>query len=130
MSYNFSSADLSPQLYRALTARCEVLPAAQISLLQQKVEKHLGAIHTTLQHNEFLDIDLIQAISAVLQALLVEYDHYAPDQQASIVGATRYFLDLEDVEPDTVSILGFEDDARVLNYTLDMIGRPDLKVEV
>ena len=43
--------------------------------------------------------------------------------------AARYFVRELDVDPDTTSLLGLEDDAAVINFVLDAIGQPELKVQ-
>jgi uncharacterized membrane protein YkvA (DUF1232 family) len=83
-----------------------------------------------LQQNEFLDIALAEKIAAAVTTLLAEYEQHPPEHQALIVGAARYFIAEDDLEPDTGSILGFDDDARLLNAVLDAVDRPELKVEV
>lgn len=39
-------------------------------------------------------------------------------------------IEANDVDPDTGSLLGFDDDVIVLNFVLDKIGRSDLRVEL
>ena len=130
MSYNLPLPYLSPKLSLVFVPLCETVGSDKVLPLQQTVQSHLQYVQIALHQNEFLDIDLASAIATALLALLAEYNRYASDQQALIVGAARYFIAEDDIEPDTSSILGFDDDTRVLNYVLDVIGRPDLKVTV
>ena len=36
----------------------------------------------------------------------------------------------DDAEPDTLSLLGFDDDVAVLNYVLDQVGATELKISL
>ncbi|MCP4406693.1 MAG: hypothetical protein GY807_02840 [Gammaproteobacteria bacterium] len=121
---------LNPQLYQAFNPLCQALPAEDIANLVDRVAGHVQEIRTALQKNEFLDITLAEAIAESLLAVLANYGQYSTEQQALIVGAVEYFIDDKDVEPDTTSVLGLDDDAEVLNYVLHSIGRADLRVEV
>ncbi len=120
---------LTPHLARTFDPLCKALPPEQAIAQAEAVTTHLIRIQATLQTNEFLDVRLAEAIARALLALLADYATFLPKQQALIIGAARYFVKDDDVEPDSVSILGFDDDARVLNYVLDVIDRPELKVK-
>ena len=65
-------------------------------------------------------------MAAILDELLDNYASCAEPQRRLIVGAARYFAQSEDVEADTASVMGFDDDMEVLNYVLLAIGRADL----
>jgi len=47
-----------------------------------------------------------------------------------VIGAARYFVSTQDVNPGTKSVLGLDDDASMLNYVLAAIGRTDLLIEL
>ena len=98
--------------------------------LQRAVTQHVGAIRTAMSRNEFLDIDTAERIAGVLLGLLKNHDQYEAAQRPLIVGAARYFVEAHDEEPDTRSLLGFDDDMTVLNFVLDRLGRSDLRVEL
>ncbi len=120
----------TPDLKQAFRPLCIALPETKIADLAQEITAHVQAIKDALSKNEFLDLPLAEAIAHALLVVLPNYGQYSPLQQALIVGAARYFIDDEDVEPDTTSVLGLDDDAEVLNYVLETIGRADLTVEV
>ncbi|MFQ5434135.1 MAG: hypothetical protein ACE5FD_04595, partial [Anaerolineae bacterium] len=79
---------------------------------------------------EFLDIDTAKRLAAVLITLLDEYSTFSPSHRALIIGAVRYFLQDRDAEPDTTSLLGFDDDTIVLNHVLAAIGLSERKVDL
>ena len=83
-----------------------------------------------MRRNEFIDITLAENIAQTLRQLLRELAIYPENKRRLIVGAARYFMRSQDAQADLESILGFDDDAAVLNYVLKEIGRSDLKVEL
>jgi hypothetical protein len=123
------SSVLPLSIERVFRPLCEDLAPVNLPLLQTGVQAYLTQIAGALRSNEFIDAALAQAIGAVLLRLLGDYDSFAPEEQLLIVGAARYFIDPHDTEPDTESVLGFEDDLEVLNYVLDAIDHTHLKIE-
>jgi uncharacterized membrane protein YkvA (DUF1232 family) len=121
---------LEPHLDRVFAPLCATLPQREVSDLQHAVTQHVGAIRTAMSRNEFLDIDTAERIAGVLIGLLKNHDRYEAAQRSLIVGAARYFIEANDADPDTGSLLGFDDDVIVLNFVLDRIGRSDLRVEL
>jgi hypothetical protein len=47
-----------------------------------------------------------------------------------IVGASRYFIRNHDVQDDTKSLLGFDDDTAVLNYVLVELGHGEMRIKL
>jgi uncharacterized membrane protein YkvA (DUF1232 family) len=121
---------LEPHLDRVFAPLCAILSQVDVSDLQRAVTQHVGAIRTAMSRNEFLDIDTAERIAGVLIGLLKNHHRYEVAQRPLIVGAARYFIEANDVDPDTGSLLGFDDDVIVLNFVLDRIGRSDLRVEL
>jgi uncharacterized membrane protein YkvA (DUF1232 family) len=106
------------------------MPVTATKALSDQITTHVQAVGEALRTNEFIDLTLAKAIASVLQTILAEYSSYPQAHQILIVGAVRYFIHDGDANRDTASVLGFDDDAAVLNYVLEVINRPDLKVEV
>lgn len=80
--------------------------------------------------NEFLDVTLARQIAKRLHQLLDNYGHYSNEHQSLLVGTVRYFIKDDDAEHDMHSVLGLDDDVVVLNYLLDTLGRPELKISL
>ena len=55
---------------------------------------------------------------------------YTAEQRALLRGAITYFAQREDDEDDLDSVIGFDDDARVLSAVAEALGRPDLIVDI
>lgn len=121
---------LDPRLDRVFAPMCTALSPAESADLKHAVSVHVEKIRAALTTNEFLDVTTAEWIAGVLTELLTGYAEQPEAHRALIVGAARYFVQARDAEPDLASLLGFDDDAQVLNFVLDSIGRADLKVDL
>jgi hypothetical protein len=121
---------LDRQIQRHLLPLCEVLPETAAAALNAEIDHYLQKVQAALGQNEFLDVKLAHAIAARLRLLLPDYGRYPDNQKALLVGAVRYFTKDDDAEHDIHSVLGLDDDAAVVNYLLDVLGRPDLKIDL
>lgn len=126
--FSGASQPLPAHIQQQLMPLCEALPETAVSTLTTKIDEYLLAIQAALQQNEFMDIQLAREIAECLHLVLQDYGRYPADQQALIVGAARYFIKNDDAEHDLYSVLGLDDDAAVLNYLLDTLNRPELKI--
>jgi uncharacterized membrane protein YkvA (DUF1232 family) len=123
-------ARLESGISRILAPMCVALPVEEIPQLEKQVRLHVEEIRRALAQNEFLDVATVERMADVLTGLLNEYETYPEMHRALIVGAARYFAKADDAEPDTVSLLGFDDDVAVLNYVLEAVGLGELKIEL
>lgn len=121
---------LDQHLQKVFLPLCEEVTEEQLIELSSQITTHLQKVKEALQHNEFIDLSLATQIATVLIQLLKEISKYPNTKRGLITGAVRYFTRGQDVQADFTSILGFDDDAAVLNYVLTEIGRSDLKVEL
>ena len=129
-SPSFFDAQLDHHIEMTFAPLCENLGLEEVLQLMGEVYEHAQKAQQALKTNEFLDVKTAWRIAKVLNQLLTQYDSFPETQQKLIVGAARYFVHEQDLEPDTASILGFDDDVQVVNYVLDCIGQPELKVEL
>jgi uncharacterized membrane protein YkvA (DUF1232 family) len=121
---------LDPKLEKVFASLCGVITPRQVAELNKQIAAHLISVREALRYNEFIDLALAERIANTLTVLLEELANYPEGKQKLIVGAARYFTRDQDAQADFASILGFDDDATVLNYVLIKIGRIDLKVEL
>lgn len=121
---------LSPALNRVFAPLCEALPPDEAARLKPAMAAHIVEIHHTLRPDEFVDLSQALRMAAILGELLDGYASYTEPQRRLLVGAARYFVQSQDVEADTASVMGFDDDMEVLNYVLLAIGRADLSTEL
>lgn len=121
---------LAIYIQQQLLPLCEALPETAVPTLTTKIDDYLLAIQEAQQQNEFMDIRLAREIAYRLHKVLQDYGRYPTDQQALIVGAARYFIKNDDAEHDLYSVLGLDDDAVVLNFLLDVLNHPELKIDL
>jgi len=112
-------------------AHCEGLTVDRAEALSGSIDPYLESVEASLSHNEFLDIELARRIAAACRLLLQRYPEMDGPYQSAVVGAVRYFIDPDDADHDVDSVLGFEDDAQVVNYVISLTGAdvPPVKLE-
>ena len=121
---------LEPKTAAFFHSLCQRLPETEVPALHLEIQNALQKMQEALSHNEFLDLTAANKIAETLTHLLMGYNRFPADQQALVVGAARYFIEKDDAEHDTDSILGLDDDIAVLNHVLDQIGYPDRKIHL
>jgi uncharacterized membrane protein YkvA (DUF1232 family) len=117
-----------PEQAREIFARLGKGPLWSVDRLRAAVVKHTEDTRKAAASNEFLDASLAEQIARRLQRLLKDYDDRPGHERAVIQAVVRYFVLKEDAENDLDSVLGFEDDAKVLNACLDHLSAPELEI--
>jgi hypothetical protein len=121
--------DLPPELADHLR-RLRSLPLGDPSDLRQAVDGHLATAERAAADSAFVDVGLARHIAGACHALLDSWPTLAPANRQLVQAACRYFADPDDDEDDFDSIIGFEDDAELLNHVVAALGRDDLTVEL
>lgn len=119
---------LNPDEQQQFRKLCLPTSVEELSQLPAVVELHLSQIREVGGANT--DMETAEAIGSSLLTLLAEDAEFTGDERALIRGAVEYFLLAEDASGDLDDVLGFDDDARVLNSVLTRIGRADYRVEL
>lgn len=96
--------------------------------LRERVTAHLATVRAAAERDPFVDLPRAEEVGAVLFTLLHSWPD-DPDAQRWIAAACRYFAERDDGDPDLDSIVGFDDDAEVVNYVLQQIHRTDLALD-
>ena len=103
---------------------------AELPGLRLRVLAYLARLETIAEGRPALDIDAARKIGWVL-AELCDAGAGLDDQQRALVrGAVEYFVLDGDVVGDTADVVGFDDDARVVNAVTAAVGRPDLVIDL
>lgn len=110
--------------------RLAAQPVDDADALRRRVDAHLDAAEAAAAESAFVDIQLARRIAASCQALLEASAAMPEAHRRLALGACRYFTASDDDEDDFDSIIGFEDDAEVVNHVAARIGRDDLIVEL
>ena len=102
-------------------------PIRDVSELREEVRSYLAKLRDLSGDLEFLDLALAQHLAVRCVALI---DGLGPDSppetQRLVQAAARYFVEDDDAEGDTISPIGFDDDAEVIELVAREIGREDV----
>ena len=119
---------LNPEEQDQFRRLCLPTTAEELAAMPEVVELHLSQLEAEAGPNA--DLETAQAIGRTLISLLGAGLPLDDPQRALVRGAVEYFLMVDDASGDLDDVLGFDDDARVLNSVLDRIGQPQLKVDL
>ncbi|MEM7339213.1 MAG: hypothetical protein AAF467_11225 [Actinomycetota bacterium] len=119
---------LNPDEQQQFRQLCLPTSAEELAEMAEVVEFHLVQIKDMAHPNA--DLELAERITASLLALLGEDADFDADERALIRGAIEYFILADDASDDMADLLGFDDDARVVNSVLDRIGRPQHRIDL
>ena len=130
MTHDDPVLDLEALLHPEEQARfrrlCLPTPAEELAALASDVEVHLEQIQA--QAGPRTDLDTASAIARSLVALLGDTAALSDADRSLVRGAAEYFILADDASGDLDDVLGFDDDARILNSVLERIDRTDLLV--
>lgn len=85
-----------------------------LSTLESQVDRHLADLEDAHGRNEFLDLATARELARMAHRLLALHESAGETDQRLIQAAVLYFVLDRDASPDSRSLLGLEDDARVL----------------
>lgn len=119
---------LHPDEQRRFRRLCIATSAEELVQLGQVIEMHLDHIHQNAQPST--DVETADMIGDSLRKLLDSGIAFDDEARAQIRGAVEYFLLMDDAAGDLEDVLGFDDDARVVNTVLDRIGHPEFAVKL
>jgi hypothetical protein len=105
---------------------CLETSSAELSELAGVLQLHIERVRDIADHRT--DVEMAERIAVVLNDLLSGSTGFAPEERVLLRGAVEYFLLTDDADGDLTDVLGFDDDARVLNSVLDRIERPELRI--
>lgn len=125
MSDNFFS-NLSPETLSLVQTLLEE-PLRSADDLRREVRAYQARIEAAEGN---ADVELGQQIAEACLGMLDMLEHDVSESHHRFVQlACRYFVEEEDEDGDLDSMLGFDDDAEVLNLVADQLGHPEFKVE-
>jgi hypothetical protein len=90
---------------------------------------HADKVETLADEDPIVDYLLAGDIADALEQVVAVWADLPDDAASWMKGCMYYFALVEDDEPDFETMVGFHDDARVLNACLRLIGRSDWCVE-
>ncbi len=121
---------LNPDEQHRFRNLCLDTSPEELTQLPAVVELHLDQIRENQGANT--DVETAEAIGKALLGLLGETAavDFTADERSLVRGAVEYFLLADDAAGDLDEVLGFDDDARVVNSVLHRIGRTDHLIEL
>lgn len=97
--------------------------------LEQSVHSYMNSAQAALYENEFIDMQSAKKLVNASKFLIEILPGLDPEKQRLAKSAIKYFIESNDDEHDFKSILGFDDDIKVMNHVLDKIGYPEKKIK-
>lgn len=91
--------------------------------MRRRVASYLVSIESLAREIDYLDIDLVERIANCCHRLIETLDEDASEDHRRLVqAAVLYFVLDEDVEGDTSSLIGFDDDRLVVEAVARELG--------
>lgn len=103
-----------PQEARRVFEALLTLELQAPSSLQIQVDRHLGELEEAHRRNEFLDLETARELARMSERLLDLYPSVSEADRRLIQAAVLYFVLEQDASRDSGSLLGLDDDARVM----------------
>ena len=114
----------------AFRSVCQHLVPEEAQKLRAFVDKNVETIRAAKDKNLSLDLKLAERIAERCYYLLDHYEEYPPKYRAAVIGAIRYFAVGADAFSDMAFATGLDDDAKIINYVLEMVGAIDQCIEI
>jgi len=99
-----------------------------LELLLSEAREHLEQAHQAHARNGVTNVQVAEAIYNVFEVIVADWDNIPYQAQAWCKGMISYFSLKDDDEDDFNSLIGFDDDAEVVNSCLLLAGRKDLLI--
>ena len=95
--------------------------------LRAQIPSYVAELELATRTQEFLDIGLAKKVANQCLGLLDGIDVDTSEETRKLIqAAVRYFLLEDDADSDKRSLIGFDDDARVVELVAREIGREDV----
>ncbi len=119
---------LNPDEQRRFRRLCIATTVDELGDLGSVIELHVEQVAANA--GPATDVDTARLIGRSLCDLLSSDLTFDDEQRAQIRGAIEYFVMTDDASSDLDDVLGFDDDARVVNAMLGRIGHPAFAVDL
>lgn len=106
-------------------------PLSTADALRSELKGYRHAVHRAHDGDENVDLDLAMKLIGCAEALLDLQNSSTPKQTQRVIQvAVRYLIMEEDAVSDMTSVVGFDDDAAVLNAVVRWLGHDELVVPI
>jgi hypothetical protein len=107
------------------------LPLLSKIELMSLLEQYAIRIQNAAEYRGDVDARLADCISLCCTRLLREqWDDEALESKRLIQAACLYYVEIDDGDGDMASAYGLDDDAKLLNFVVEHLGRPDLTIRI
>ena len=96
-----------------------------VAVLRGELEAYLTSLELLADTEEFLDLRTARILAKQCAALLSRKFESKQEHQL-VQAAVRYFIEDDDAEGDTTSIIGFDDDAEVIAAVARELNRAEV----
>jgi uncharacterized membrane protein YkvA (DUF1232 family) len=111
-------------------AMCTDATASDLHAMGPEIDRYEEHARTMSDAGRLVDVETAAAVAASLRHMLAATSDYTPSQRALLRGAIAYFVQDDDDELDLDSVIGFDDDARIVSAVAEALGRPDLTIDI
>lgn len=104
-----------------------------VTWLRSYVQAYLYEVRDVWESRRYLDMDfeLAQRCGEACQKLLDVFENTESEGELRLLhAACRYFVLADDEEQDFESMLGYDDDAIVINVVAKILGRPECVISL
>jgi len=119
---------LNPDEQRRFRRLCIDTSPEELEQVSEIIELHLEQVRANA--GPLTDVETAELVAEAILKVLTLAHELDREHRALVRGAAEYFVLNDDASADLDDVLGFDDDARVLNSVLDRIQKPDLKVQL
>jgi uncharacterized membrane protein YkvA (DUF1232 family) len=119
-------SDESREVFVGLLAE----PMADPDELGRDIANYLERIRKEERENEFIDVGLAEKVARACRELLTRWDSFSSEERKLAQAAANYFVLQQDGDDDLECVLGFEDDAQVVNAVMDALGLSENRIDL
>ena len=122
-------ASLTPPVSRRLEdlRSAAMRPTGQLRAL---VEAHGARAHEVAAADPFVDLRRAVQVADACIALLDALPRLSASDRSWVSAACLYFADSDDEEDDFSSVVGFDDDAEVVNHVAARLGLDHIRIDL
>lgn len=100
-------------------------PLASPDVLQDHTKMYMKELEGLVAEGDVIDLELASDLAVRCARMVEEIERGVPEEHRRLIqAAVRYFVDSEDADGDTESLIGFDDDSAVIEAVALAIGCP------
>jgi hypothetical protein len=121
---------LSADLFSAFYGCCDKVDDMSLQELFTSCKKHVDNTENLFATNPLVDYVTASLVFDALESICEGASAFDDEEQKLLKGVMFYFSSNSDAQDDMSSFVGFDDDVKILNVCLEVLGRNDLFVDL